>query len=602
MTAALLMGMVLVAGSPQGPSLETLRREHPRLIALPDDAARVRKQIAGDPAVAAIYKRLKKSADELLPAEPVERKFERRSSETMLDVSRKCVDRIYTLATVYRIEGDRRYADRAARELLAVAEFSDWNPRVFLDTAEMTHAVAIGYDWLYEALSKSQRDSIRRALVEKGLREGQRAHASGASWTKARHNWNLVCNGGLTVGALAVADEEPQLAAEVLRAVLASVPRALAEYGPDGAWGEGPGYWNYATHYAVYMMAALDSALGNDFGLSRTPGFASTGDFCMHMIGPTGAAFNFADSSASVKHAATMYWLARKFDKPLYAWYKRERLASTTALDLWWYDPRGSKPADLPTDRWFRHTEVAFLRSAWEDARAVFVGVKAGDNKVNHGHLELGSFVLDANGQRWVHAPGPDSYGLPGYFGSKRWTYYRAGTQGQNTLLIDGKNQDSKAVAPIRSFYSKPDRAHVVADLSAAYAGQAEHVERGLALLQRRQLLVQDEVAGLRGSEVVWQIHTKATVELSGKRALLRQGKETMCVQLLSPSDASFRVDSISLPSPQRPMGDVRRLTIHSTGGARKLCVAVLFTPGSQPDASPPSVKPLASWPRGEGR
>jgi hypothetical protein len=37
--------------------------------------------------------------------------------------------------------------------MLAAAAFSDWNPSHFLDVAEMTAALAIGYDWLYEEVS-----------------------------------------------------------------------------------------------------------------------------------------------------------------------------------------------------------------------------------------------------------------------------------------------------------------------------------------------------------------------------------------------------------------------------------------------------------------
>jgi len=591
--------MVLAAGTPSEVSLETLRREHPRLLAPAEETARVRQLIRDDAAAAALYRRVKKSAEDLLQRPPVERRLEQRSSPTMLDVSRACVERIYTLATVYRIDGDRRCAERGVQELLAVAKFSDWNPRVFLDTAEMIHAVAIGYDWLYDAMPADHRQTIRQALVEKGLREGVRAYEQKSSWTKARHNWNLVGNGGLTLGALAVAEDEPQLVTALLQHAVTAAPLALAEYAPDGAWGEGPGYWNYATHYAVYMLAALDSALGTDYGLSGTPGFAATGEFCMHLIGPTGQAFNFADSSASLKRAEPLYWLARKFDRPTYAWYERERLRGTSPLDLWWYDSRGARPADLPLARRFRHVDVALLRSAWDDPRAVFVGFKAGDNKVNHGHLELGSFVLDAAAVRWVLAPGPDSYALPGYFGARRWSYYRAGTHGQNTLVIDGKNQEPKAVAPITAFDSTSERSHVVADLSAAYAGSCEHVRRGVALLERRQVLVQDELEGLHGAEVVWQVHTGARVALQGRQAVLQQGKETLRVQILAPSRAEFAVDSVDLPAPQRPMPGVQRLSIRLGDCRGAVRLAVLFTPADAGDMSTPAITPLAAWKRG---
>jgi hypothetical protein len=63
---------------------------------------------------------------------------------------------------------------------------------------------------------------------------------------------------------------------------------ALASYGPDGGWAEGPDYWHYATRYAVCLLAGLHTALGHDFGLSEMPGFTHTGHFRVHSIGPSG--------------------------------------------------------------------------------------------------------------------------------------------------------------------------------------------------------------------------------------------------------------------------------------------------------------------------
>lgn len=44
-----------------------------------------------------------------------------------------------------------------------------WNPSHFLDVAEMTGGLAIGYDWLYDDLSPESREKIRQAIVAKGL-------------------------------------------------------------------------------------------------------------------------------------------------------------------------------------------------------------------------------------------------------------------------------------------------------------------------------------------------------------------------------------------------------------------------------------------------
>ena len=82
------------------------------------------------------------------------------------------VQHSYTLAMAYRLHGDRRYVDRLWQELQTVAGFPDFNPRHFLDTAEMTHALAIAYDWLYDHWSEPQRaddsQGDRRAGAEAG--------------------------------------------------------------------------------------------------------------------------------------------------------------------------------------------------------------------------------------------------------------------------------------------------------------------------------------------------------------------------------------------------------------------------------------------------
>jgi len=92
----------------------------------------------------------------------------------------------------------------------------------------MTHAFGIGYDWLFDALSAEERVTLRTAIIEKGLKPSFVDKLPNAArgynwWLTVTHNWNQVCNGGLTVGALAVADEEPELAERVIRRALDSI-------------------------------------------------------------------------------------------------------------------------------------------------------------------------------------------------------------------------------------------------------------------------------------------------------------------------------------------------------------------------------------------
>src|SRR6476646_8484236 len=114
------------------------------------------------------------------------------------------------------MDGDKQFAERARQEMLAAAGFDDWDPNHFLDVAEMTAALAIGYDWLFDTLSPEDRASIKTAIIEKGLKPGLAAYEKGEWWTKVSHNWANVCAGGLSLGALAIADEEPEIARRVL--------------------------------------------------------------------------------------------------------------------------------------------------------------------------------------------------------------------------------------------------------------------------------------------------------------------------------------------------------------------------------------------------
>src|SRR5262249_3582420 len=148
-----------------------------------------------------------------------------------------------------------------------------------------------------------------------------------------------------------------------------------------------------------------------------------------------------------------MFYLSRIYDRPVYAWHHRQE-SMDTPWDLIWMDQRGSgaKESGWATDAMFRGISAVFLRGAWEDPRAAGRGIRGGDNGANHSHLDLGTFVLDANGKRWVEGLGPDDYNLPDYFGKKRWTYYRLKTEGQNTLVINGENQPTKAKAAVITF------------------------------------------------------------------------------------------------------------------------------------------------------
>jgi hypothetical protein len=596
-------------------ALQTLRPGHPRLLLPPDDLVRLQGVVAADATARGYRDELVRSGERILGEAPAQRVL---VGPRLLDTCRRVLERVYTLALLYRLDGGRQWAERAVAELRAAAGFSDWNPPHFLDVAEMSHAFAIGYDWLFDALAADDRAELKTALMEKGLGPAAEAYAGRAWWADDRFNWNVVCNGGIATAALALADEEPDVCRPLLYLALQGLPKALASYAPDGAWAEGPAYWSYATKYGVLVFAALQSALGTDFGLSTLPGLAEAGLYRLHGAGPSGLFFNFADAAERAGDEPSLFWLGRRYDAPLLTWGGRDAAGpASSSRDLLWYDPRGSKDDLARTGLDARYAAgLACFRSAWIDRNAVYVGFKGGDNKANHSHLDLGTFVMDALGQRWALDLGPDDYNLPGYFdnptspASRRWTYYRLKTEGHNTLTLDGQNQDPRAAAPLTSFGTSPGAGFAIADLTAAYrpAG-AKRVRRGIALRDgRTRVLVQDEVESEHPATLRWAMHTKADVRLAsapgerGDRAILSLGGALLEARLLAPAGARFAVEAVQIPLPQRPSPGVQRLEV-SLERVTSARLAVLLSPVSGVPASAtatpaalPPVVPLDRW------
>ena len=335
------------------------------------------------------------------------------------------------------------------------------------------------------------------------------------------------------------------------------------------------------------------------------------------MQSPAGQAFNYADGGANIGAQAEYTWLAARFHQTTALAHSRALLAAALAkksrnpesdrffaLHAVWFPAEPSAgAADVPLDARFRgQAELAIFRSAWHDPRALFLGFKAGSNAVNHAHLDLGSFVLDADGVRWAQDLGPDDYNLPAYFGAKRWSYYRLNNRSHNTLTPGDALQDAKATAPIVAFASTPARAFAVADLTAAYPGSAQHMLRGVALLDRARVLVQDDVTGLTpGTTLAWRLLTGAKVTLADDHhATLTLNGRTLRVEILAPAGARFSAAPATPPSLAEKQNEgVTALVTELSPVTPDTRLVVLLTPvGAHWPAAlpPPPLSPLAEW------
>lgn len=601
--------------------VQTANLPRPRLLVGPGEWARLRERVQHDAQLGAIAGRVRRDAEAMLKVPPIERELEGRR---LLGESRRAVRRLLTLSLAYHLTQDRRHATRAAQEMRAIAAFSDWNPTHFLDVAEMTFAMAIGYDWLYEQLDGPTRDTVRRAILSKGVRVP--LDTEHHRWTRAENNWGQVCHAGMVAGALAVLEDDREAAALTIHRALDHVPHSMAAFAPKGSYPEGPGYWAYGTTYNVLLIALLESTLGGNFGLDRAPGFDQTGAFLALTTGPSGLTFNYSDGGSRRGVEPALHWFARRYQRPEWLTGEAKALAyelsarddGTSGEDrflplllLWKQDPAGADLNRLPL-HWTSEGKVPITlhRSSWTDPNAVFVGFKAGSPSAPHGHMDGGAFVLDADGQRWAAELGAEGYHRIESRGmnfwsmkqdSQRWTVFRQSSLSHNTLVIDGALQQAEGETRIVRFSADPKFPHSVADLSPVYAGQAASVHRGIGILPSGEVLVRDHLTGLKfGAVVRWGMLTPARPGRTGGNALdLRQGEARAKLRIHEPAAATWTLINTAKPphewdSPNP--GTVMAAFTATAPASGVLTLTVVFSPGSrvgQPAPILPSQPPL---------
>jgi hypothetical protein len=442
----------------------------------------------------------------------------------------------------------------------------------------MTHAFAVGYDWLYNALATEERAWIREALISKGLDQAIPLYQQKARWVGDRFNWTIVCNSAMVMGALAVAEDAHDKSVQILRAALDSVPHALSTYGADGGWPEGPAYGEYATRYACLFFASLETSLGNDSGLSGFHGIDRAGRFRVYNIGPSNKVFSFADGGDDAGLAPEMFWLAKRFNNPVYAWSEQkalERNAHPDAYDLAWFqrDAKAPQPPSWPLDAVFHGVNVATFRSSWEDPAGVFLAVKGGDNKAPHAHFDLGSFMLDAGGVRWAADFEQDDAGLTP---PQRATLFAVRTESHNTLTIDGENHDPRAEAHITHQEMSPEFSWVQVELSKA-SPKIKQWTRRIGLALRQAALIEDSLRADQPVEVIWGMLTDTDISASGPTATLHKNGWNLAAEIRTPRHAVF--DVVPVHAAGNAATSFRRLIVRLPEKVTELDLNIVLTP-----------------------
>ena len=109
-----------------------LRKGSPRLILTPAIEKQLKKDLKSDEVVKNMYQAIKLNAEEIQQQPLLERNVVGRR---LLGTSREMLYRMNILGMVYLMEQDEKVLNRINDEVIAVCNFSDWNPSHYLDVA-----------------------------------------------------------------------------------------------------------------------------------------------------------------------------------------------------------------------------------------------------------------------------------------------------------------------------------------------------------------------------------------------------------------------------------------------------------------------------------
>ena len=304
-------------------------------------------------------------------------------------------------------------------------------------------------------------------------------------------------------------------------------------YGPDGVYPHNLLAWEYGTGFEVMLVAALQSALGTDAGLTSQESFMRSGEFVTHLISPSEKIFGFGDCNQADVHAQPVkYWFAQK-KNDLSQVAMDERLAkggkvlenSMLPLYMIFTSSMDLSKSKLPEKKWWCSRGEASLftyRSGWE-AGSDYFAIKGGKAQPDIAHQDVGSFVYEVDGVRWA---------------------VECDAKAGNILSFNTQPQKAGGKADIVSHNVTTREKQVEMDLSAVYADGAQSVKRSVHLDKKNNLTLTDEIGGVAQPSIVeWSMLTEAQPQIvSPQIIMLTQDGKTLYVKMKSRSRSEAKI------------------------------------------------------------
>ena len=425
-----------------------------------------------------------------------------------------------------------------------------------LRDAVSLEALATDLDWLgLDESSSAEARRLQEAMLVRWLGPLSCRYDDLESTVTDSGNIALVVGAATLMGSLAIAPQEPVLAASLARASLQRLLPGVTAMTVDGGSVEGPSYWNLQGRYLAAVYGTVHATWG-DAPPVALPDPSQQAAWAFNSTTSTGVSLPFADSLVRPDplRPGLVAWVAHtSSDARAGALVRNWLMAPGEGFQALWWPTDAALAAATPTrtSALFPHTGVAVLQAgpttAW---------LKGGSARDTHTHLDRGSVGFSKYGVQWAVDPGQGDYAAPEYNSSGplslRWTYWKVSAAGHTTLHPPG-GQPPRSTTPFSDFTAGGEVAPATAgagsatlDLSSALPGSAE-ATRQAALSTDGILTVSDHVTSVVAQPWTWSWVTDASVSLTDNGSdvaatLTRDGKTVHLVVSGLPSGSTAAV------------------------------------------------------------
>jgi hypothetical protein len=224
--------------------------------------------------------------------------------------------------------------------------------------------------------------------------------------------------------------------------------------------------------------------------------------------------------------------------------------------------------------------------------------------------MDVGSFIMESQGVRWAMDFGMQEYESLESKGinlwdsrqnAQRWKIFRYNNFAHNTLSIDSTLQ---YVSGNAAFISSSDNAqfmNAVADVSTLYADKLKKSIRGVALINKRTVLIRDEITvGNTDVTLRWSMVTPATVQIINAHTIELSYKNKKCYLFVdTKSDVKMKTwstDPVTDYDAKNPGTSIVGFEVRLKADTEQAISVFLDT--DNPSQKSFSAKPITSWPK----